>query len=65
MRMHYAQVSVLLAADVVYDDALTDAFLNCAAQLMRPQPGLPVLVYSMHVPAMCERTGAKTFMHKI
>jgi hypothetical protein len=34
------QVSVVLAADVVYDNALTDAFLDCAAQLLRPRPGV-------------------------
>jgi hypothetical protein len=30
---------VVLAADVVYDNHLTDAFLDCAAQLLRPHPG--------------------------
>lgn len=29
----------MLAADVVYDNHLTDAFLDCAAQLLRPHPG--------------------------
>lgn len=33
------QASVVLAADVVYDNGLTDAFLDCASQLLRPQPG--------------------------
>ena len=57
-RLPDAQVSVLLAADVVYDNALTDAFLDCAARLMRPQPGLPVLKASMHVPAMHRSEGS-------
>ncbi|KAK9843724.1 hypothetical protein WJX81_003761 [Elliptochloris bilobata] len=44
-----SEVSIVLAADVVYDDALTDAFLDCAAQLLRPKPGraAPVLLLAI------------------
>ncbi len=36
-----ADVQVILAADMIYDDDLTEAFMRCMMSFLKPDPGRP------------------------